>query len=296
MLAHENIPVDPVILGTRSHGYTNELYPLMDKYNYVLCRAAIDSSYYFLDASQPWLGFGRIPDYCYNGHARVITKEFAQPVYFSPDTVTEGKTTSVYIANNSKGGLDIGYGSVPGYFESCDIRKKVLEKGEKEFFKKIQGSYPPGTDMSNMSIDSIKLQDLPVRINYDLVLHPDSAEEMFYFNPMLNEGYKVNPFKAAERKYPVEMPAASDETYILNMEMPVGYTLEEIPKSAKVLFNDDEGFFEYLIVNDANNIQFRSRIKLKKANFTPADYNTLRDFFGFIVKKQSEQIVFKRKK
>jgi hypothetical protein len=74
------------------------------------------------------------------------------------------------------------------------------------------------------------------------------------------------------------------------------YTLEEIPKSAKVLFNDDEGFFEYLIVNDANNIQFCSRIKLKKANFTPADYNTLRDFFGFIVKKQSELIVFKRKK
>jgi len=35
---------------------------------------------------------------------------------------------------------------------------------------------------------------------------------------------------------------------------------------------------------------------LKKANFVPEDYDTLRDFFAYIVKKQSEQIVFKKKK
>jgi hypothetical protein len=40
----------------------------------------------------------------------------------------------------------------------------------------------------------------------------------------------------------------------------------------------------------------RSRIKLTKANFKPEDYGTLREFFAFIVKKQSEQIVFKKKK
>jgi hypothetical protein len=63
-----------------------------------------------------------------------------------------------------------------------------------------------------------------------------------------------------------------------------------------VLFNEDEGFFEYLMVKDNLNIQFRSRIKLKKANFKQEDYAVLRDFFGFIVKKQNEQIVFKKKK
>jgi hypothetical protein len=69
-----------------------------------------------------------------------------------------------------------------------------------------------------------------------------------------------------------------------------------LPKSAKVLFNGDEGFFEYMIVKSDDVIQFRSRIKLNKATFKPEDYSTLRDFFGYIVKKQSEQIVFKKKK
>jgi len=72
--------------------------------------------------------------------------------------------------------------------------------------------------------------------------------------------------------------------------------VDELPKSAKVLFNTDEGFFEYLIVKDDQRIQFRSRIKLVKANYQPEDYATLRDFFGFVVKKESEQIVFKKVK
>jgi hypothetical protein len=80
------------------------------------------------------------------------------------------------------------------------------------------------------------------------------------------------------------------------MEVPEGYTVDEMPKGAKVLFNDTEGFFEYLLQRNGDNIQFRSRIKLNKANFKPEDYATLRDFFAFIVKKQSEQIVFKKKK
>jgi hypothetical protein len=92
------------------------------------------------------------------------------------------------------------------------------------------------------------------------------------------------------------MPFVMDETYTLTMDVPDGYVIDELPKSAKVLFNDNEGFFEYLIARNGDNIQMRSRIKFNKAVFKPEDYSTLRDFFGFVVKKQSEQIVFKKKK
>jgi len=34
----------------------------------------------------------------------------------------------------------------------------------------------------------------------------------------------------------------------------------------------------------------------KKANFLPEEYELLREFFSMVVKKQSEQIVFKKKK
>ena len=85
-----------------------------------------------------------------------------------------------------------------------------------------------------------------------------------------------------------------DEIYILNMQVPAGYQVDELPKQAKVTLNEDEGSFEYLIQQSGDRIQLRCRTKLNKANFEPDDYETLRNFFSFIVEKEGEQIVFKK--
>jgi hypothetical protein len=295
MLRHEKIVCDPVILSTRSHGFTNEIYPLLTRFNYVITQAVIDSSVYYLDASERWLGFGRLPQRCYNGHARVVNKESPLPVYFIADSMTEARTTLAIVSNDEKGKMVATVKTTPGYFESSSIREKIQAKGQPEFLKGLQAGYPSEIVVSDLSIDSLKKPDMPVAVAYVVRINLDSTSGLLYFNPLLSEVYKENPFKAAERKYPVEMPYAMDETYILNMEVPDGYVVDEMPKSAKVLFNDTEGFFEYLIDHSGDVIQLRSRIKLKKATFTPEDYATLRDFFAFIVKKQGEQIVFKKK-
>lgn len=298
MLNHAGIQADPVILSTRDHGFTHELYPLTTRFNYVICDARIDSTAWFLDASEPWLGFGHVPERCYNGHARVINKDNPAPVYFDADSIMESSQTTVFISNENaaKGTISGSFQSSPGYFESSAIREKVKQKGVKEYFKKIQSSYAGEVLLSDTQIDSLKIPDQPVQISYNFSLKIDSGEDLLYFNPLLTEGYKDNPFAAAERRYPVEMSHAFDDIYVLNMEIPAGYMVDELPKSAKVLFNDDEGFFEYLVVKDDERVQLRSRIQLKKATYKPEDYSTLRDFFGFVVKKQSEQIVFKKKK
>ena len=296
MLRHENISADPVILSTRSHGFTNEVYPLLDRFNYVIDRVTIDSSVYFLDASEPWMAFGRLPERCYNGYARVLNKETPSYVSLDADAINERKITLVILSKDEKGGLTGRLETTPGYNEACDIREEIKTSGQKEYTKKIETAFTGGESASNFTIDSLQRPDDPLQVGFDLRVTPDSGSDIFYFNPMMGEGYKENPFKAAERKYPVEMPFAMDEVYTLNMDVPEGFVVDELPKQAKVLLNDDEGFFEYLISKSDDGIQFRSRIKLDKANFKPEDYSTLRDFFGYIVKKQSEQIVFKRKK
>jgi hypothetical protein len=61
---------------------------------------------------------------------------------------------------------------------------------------------------------------------------------------------------------------------------------------------DEEGksFFEYRISQSNDIISFRTRIKLNRALFLPEEYESLREFFNIVVTKQSEQIVFKKKK
>ncbi|SRR5579871_142659 len=297
MLRHENIEADPVLLSTRDHGYTNDMYPLMYKFNYVICTAKDNNKNYLLDASWPKLGFNKLNDECYNGGARMINAEHPYIINLSPDSLKESKITSVMIINDEKGGgfLSGSYGSTFGNIESYNLREKISKKSEDDYFKNIK-SYNPDYNIVNTSIDSLTQFEMPAKISYDFDFKIAADEDILYFNPMMSEGLKENPFKSAERKYPVEMPYIMDETYVFNMEIPNGYIVDELPKSAKVLLNGNDGYFEYLIVKNETNVQLRSRIKLNKANFNPDDYNTLRNFFADIVKKQSEQIVFKKKK
>ena len=111
---------------------------------------------------------------------------------------------------------------------------------------------------------------------------------------MMNAGLEKNPFISADRNYPVELPYVFDDVFVLNMEIPEGYEVEELPKSVRIKLNETDGIFEYLIQKNENTIQFKNVLNIKKATFAPEDYNTLRDFYAYVVKKQAEQIVFKK--
>ncbi len=296
MMRHEDINAYPVLLSTRSHGFTSEIYPLLQRFNYVVTALEIDNAFYYLDASVPYNAFGKLPIPCYNGHARIIGKNDALPVYFVTDSLKEQKLTSVIIVNGEKGGMSGSCKAHPGYYESQSIREQVGKSGSEDFVKSLKPSFGFETEISNFGIDSLKQMEMPVWMHYDFTFSPGKGDDIIYFNPMLTEGFKSNPFKSDDRKYPVEMPYASDETYLLTMDIPEGYVVDELPKSTKVKFNDEDGYFEYLVVKSETGIQLRSRVIFNKATFLPEEYSSLRDFFAYIVKKQSEQIVFKKKK
>jgi hypothetical protein len=295
MLKYAGIQADPVLLSTRSHGYAYSVYPILEKFNYVICYANINGQNYFLDASEPRLGFGRLTLRCYNGHARIINPE-ATALEFSADSLIERKTTVVLLSADQEGKLAGSLQQQPGYYESHDIRERVKEKGKDEFFKEVKKSYGSDVELINLRIDSLNNLEQSVAIAYDFKLNQEK-EDILYVNPMFGEAYKENLFKSAERFYPVEMPYTIDETYIFNMFIPEGYVLDELPKPIIVKLNEQgDGKFEYLISESGGNISMRSRIQLRRTYYAPEEYVMLREFFNLIVKKHAEQIVLKKKK
>ncbi|HXO77407.1 MAG TPA: hypothetical protein VN824_19270, partial [Puia sp.] len=267
---------------------------VLSKLNYVIVRLKLDGRIWYLDASRPQLGFGRLPGYCYNGHARIISDRDSASIYFEADSLKEKRTTLVILSNSDKG-LQGLYQSTLGDQESYNLRRGIIEKGEKEYFKNIQAAYGDDLTISNGGFDSLSQPENPLKIHYDFRLNQEPGASLIYINPMWWGDMRDNPFKAADRKYPVEMPYALDDIYIYSMEIPAGYVVDELPKSAKVSFNGDQGFFEYLIAKQDNMIQMRCRTRLNKAWFSADDYASLRDFYAYVVKKESEQIVLKKK-
>ena len=295
LLRTQKLNAEGVILATRDNGLTNLSYPILEKFNYTICKLDISGKVYFLDASDPTLGFGKLPLECYNGQARVIN-ENPYAVYLSPDSIRESSSVYVVIENDpSTKYLNADWTEHPGYYGSSEIRQAIIENNNSQeaFYKTYVKDKLYRETIDSFSISHIKDYEDQVTLNYKMRIR-NSDEEYFYFNPMINEGLTSNPFSSAERNYPVELPYVFDEIYLLNMEIPSGYELEELPKSVRVKLNDNDGIFEYLIQKNENSIQLKYVLNIKKATFDPEDYNNLRDFYAFVVKKQAEKIVFKR--
>jgi len=292
MLNHAGFDVHPVMLSTRDNGRVTEGNAILSQYNYLIARLQIDSVYYTLDASEPKLGFGKLTENCYNTSARLIDKV---PILIpmNTDDLIEHKFTSVFIVNEDNGQTNGSIASDLGYYESLHLREILSTKKTDEFFKEFAKVYPSEITVQNLVLDSLTELDGPLKMSYDIKLNFND-EDIIYFSPLLNYGIKQNPFTSAERLYPVEMPYKANDIFSLNMEIPKGYKVDELPKSTRVKLNDDEGMFEYIITNNDSRIQLRSKIVLEKANFMPEDYETLRNFYGHIVKKHAEQIVFKK--
>lgn len=293
MLKHESIVAEPVLLSLRNRGLVHAIYPLLDRFNYLICEVNIgENQFYYLDASKPYLGFNKLSPASYNGISWIMSKEPVSMVLLA-DSIMEKSMNLMFISNDENGKPAGNLNSLKGYYDSYALREQLKPLSPKEYVGKLKPSFSSDIEVKSVEVDSLFLYDYPIaqRIGVKVNL---GEEDIYYCDPMFGMGFRKNPFKSDNRYYPVEMPYAFDDSYVLSMEIPKGYVIDEIPKSVRVKLNDNEGSFEYLISVTGNTISLRSRILIKKASFAQEDYNSLRDFFSFIVKKHAEQIVFKK--
>jgi Domain of Unknown Function with PDB structure (DUF3858)/Domain of Unknown Function with PDB structure (DUF3857) len=290
-LKYEKIKCYPIILSTRENGIPNYRYPVLSDYNYVLCGLVINNSRYFLDASIPDLPFGKIDLKCYNGEAKEVTEE-VKSIDLSADSIADKCTTFAALINEKekmKGRVSVNMGSI----QSILTRRILHEDGEKKIVNELARFYGEQYAISELNFDSLSRIDDPVTMTYNIDFN-HGGKDIFYFSPVLVKFYEENPFHSVQRKYPVEMPCKIDKTFILNMSIPDGYALEELPKSLTVKLNEKDGIFDYIISSEDGTIHLKTRITLYKANFQPQDYEGLRSFFSYVLQKQAEQIVFKK--
>lgn len=286
---HEGLDASPVILSTRTNGYTNENYPLLSEYNYVITRVRADGKDYLLDASRSYVGFGQLPEHCYNTWARAIDSTHDRIPLFA-DSVKESRRTLVLLANTDSGYTG-NYSRTAGVFESMSLRNQLKKIKPEDFFEGIKKTFPGNKQMGAAGFDSADVPEAPLVWHYDMKYR--FTQKTVYFNPIIHERFNSSPFNSEERHYPVEMNYCIDNSYVLSMEIPKGYAIEQLPKSQRITLEDSSGFFEYAVSADGQMISLRVQLKLKKAVYSVEEYTGLRSFFSIITNKEKEPIVFK---
>ena len=103
-----------------------------------------------------------------------------------------------------------------------------------------------------------------------------------------------SPFKAEERVLPVEFPFAVRERHVIQIDLPEGYEVENLPQSIQAKMND--GGMNCRIKTDLTDRKLNIQINFNRQSMLyPSEYySSLRDFRGALESKCNEMIVLKK--
>ena len=285
----------PVMISTRLHGTIDMAFPILNQFNSVINLTVIDGKNYFLDATDPLRPYNLLDETDIYGVGLVINKyEFnwipISNTFKSKELVSA--TINLSVDGEMSGSIE---GSQTGYY-ALDSRTSLIKNGKEEFFN---NEINDGGSASELTIEKVDFENdvnkpLMYKIGIESSAYSQVSGDMIYIKPMLFMAYDQNPFKTEKRDYPVNFGYSRDQTYMLNMTIPEGYEVVEIPVAIKSVLPDNGGVFYFICKNIGTTIQLNSKINLNRTKYTVDEYPQLKTLFDMIVAKQAEQIVLKK--
>ena len=153
-------------------------------------------------------------------------------------------------------------------------------------------------EKNNVEIENFKIANknaIGKAINRNIKFRSeDLVEEIngkLYIEPLLILAQHTNPFKLEERKFPVDFITPWKDKNTVSIQIPDGYTVSSLPETLAIALPENLGVFKYQVTQTGNKIKTMSILQINKSTITPQYYLVLKDFYGQLVKKQSEKIV-----
>ncbi|MBS1521550.1 MAG: DUF3857 domain-containing protein [Bacteroidetes bacterium] len=291
------IPTEAVLLSTRDHGSLNKLYPNISNFDYVVAKANIGDKSYLLDATEPLLPFGMLPMRCLNDQGRVFSLD--KPSYWidlntnQHENITYSLDLTLQDDGKMKGSITRYSSGYSGYLRRIEIKKfNSVNEYVESIGEKMRKTKIVKSDIVN--IDSL---DKPLGETYDVEMniYDNMNHDHLSFSPFLLNQITTNPFKLAERDFPVDWGMPSDERYIVNVHLPQQYVLENPPQAMAIAMPNKGGNFFTAFDGDNQNFSFSYDTRFNKSVYSPEEYPYLKELYNKIILAQKNEFVFKKK-
>ncbi len=294
MLREAGLDAYPLILSTRSNGLF--LFPTLSGFNYVVSYCKIGEKELLLDATEENCGMNLIPHRCLNERGMVIGGSAPHWVSLS----NHGYSSSKYLGSLSvdeSGVLTVGISKRLSGYSALNKRNRIEKSGSVEKYKEEYIASKNEWDIEEISLEGIEQLDKGVteKLSLSIDNYAMAGDDYIYVSPLPLGKETENPFKLEERKYPVDFGNKFSDEMTYTLEIPEGYSIEEIPQPINIKLPENGGSFLYVIkkVNEKT-VQIVSRLKINKPIFLPTEYQYLKQFYNKIIEKHNELVVLKK--
>ena len=293
MLREAGLKANPVLISTRDNGVP--LFPTREGFNYVIAAVNLNGQNVLMDACNKYTEPNLLPTATLNWSGRMIRKDgTSESIPMVPEKVSKKETfMNVVLSENGdiEGKQRERYSSYHAYL----FRNKNNSVSEEAYLDKKENNNN-GIEISNYDIKNKMVLGKPIIESFDFELESqaDAIGDKMYVSPLFFHTEDENPFKLDERNYPVDFVFPWSDKYSVNIAIPDGYAVSYLPDAMAIALPNQMGKFKYQIVQNKNQIQILSEVKMNQAIFPSTQYLGLKEFYKNIVEKQTEQIVLSK--
>jgi Domain of Unknown Function with PDB structure (DUF3857) len=294
MLNMAGFNASPVLASTIDNGVS--VFPGRTGFNYVMVSVVADGKSYLLDAANKFTAPNVYPLPLVNWSGRMLQSDGNSTEVKLTDTALSKSLFGINAKIDATGVLKGTYKNQVTDFEALAFREKNADLTTEAHIEKIESQHN-GLTISNYSITNLKTdlsKPLVESYSFEIEHSFDVIGNKMYLNPLLFLKELKNPFNTQDRKMPIYFGPTKQEKFIIGIEMPKGYVLENLPTPIRLEAQDNVASFSYNAKLEENVLQVVVSSQINKVIVSLDYYEMLKEFFQRTIDKLNEKIVLKK--
>ncbi len=295
MLRSLEINANALFVSTRDHGAPIDVYPIASQFDYVLAYVPFGNGGYAYDATDRHRPPGMLP-----ARALVSRGWYADPAaptwrpIRSEGAYNRLATASAQIDEQGTltaalSGSDAGYAAIESF--------RYLDDGSVDDLIRSQIVDIPAEIVVD-SAETVPAEGSPDtfkwKANLTIPGHAQVAGDFVYLTPTFANLIAENPLKSPERTFPVDFAYPRSWTFVLTLDIPDGYAVEELPAPIRLSAAATGAEYRRAVQESNGQIMLSCRLKISQSEFEPRFYDDLQKFFADIVTAEQDQLVLRR--
>jgi len=293
MLRFAGLKANPVLISTRSNGIP--LFPTSDGFNYVVAGLEIQDNILLFDATEKNSFPGILPIRTINWSGRLIREDGSSvPVNLMPSQKSLD-ATMMSVELNEDGLISGKIREQYSAYNAFIFRNGYSNGTEDSYLENLEKSNGD-IEISDYELQNKDNLSKPVVQTYSFIKEGafEAISGKLYVPPLFHFSTLENPFKANDRKFPIDYGFPWEDKYIVNIKIPEGYKVESLPESITVALPDNLGHFSYNIDLNQNLVNVNVGLVLNTGVLPSQYYHDLKELYRHIVEKESEKIILSK--
>jgi hypothetical protein len=287
LLREAGLKADPLAISTISNGLINIASPNVSNMNFVIAAIQTKDGFHLYDATVKQSSIDQLPPRDWNQFGILLSKDKVQQL-----TMSNAKTSFTYLTATAKINDD---GSISGSYSDRDtgtyamFAKESYDDNADKYKKQYKENFSIG--FTNIDSKVTENGDFESTMKFSSENLIDKVGKKIIINPMLFLNKNSNEFdQTEERKYMIDFTTPFTRVKKIVLEIPEGYTVEEMPKNKKIVTEDKEIEYSYIAEQKGNTLEVISTTKVLSPNYPKEYYPAFKQIWG-VASKQENQVI-----